>query len=482
MSSKTEIVKALKSEGVIKALQLENLTHADQLDILNSIEQSIKESKLREKEKLQSNVKFVVEALQNIKADLETKFNNLDNKLEIKVEKIIKGRDGLPGKDGAPGKQGPEGKQGVAGKDGIAGKDGKDGVGVSKAKVDIDGELVITLTDGKVIEAGKVFSKSVADKIRVFSNSDNRIPDLAGNSGKFLTTDGVNVQWGTPAGSGSMVYPGAGIPNSTGTAWGTSYTTTGSGKVVLDTSPTLVTPILGTPQSGNFSTGTFTWPTFNQNTTGTASNVTGTVAIANGGSGQTTAQAAMNAFAGAVTAGSYLRGNGTNVVMSAIQAADVPILNQNTTGTASNVTGTVAIANGGTGATTFASAQLVTYSGTETLTNKTLTNPTITNYVETAYTANTSTAITINLANGTVQNLTLTGSPTITMPTAVAGKSFIMYLKTGAGSFTVTWSTVKWPAGTAPTITSAASKMDIFSFFSDGTNWYGTTVGQNYTP
>jgi hypothetical protein len=92
-------------------------------------------------------------------------------------------------------------------------------------------------------------------------------------------------------------------------------------------------------------------PTLNQNTTGTASNVTGTVAIANGGSGQTTAQTAMNAFAGAVTSGSYLRGNGTNVVMATIQAADVPTLNQNTTGTASNVTGTVAIANGGTGQT-----------------------------------------------------------------------------------------------------------------------------------
>jgi hypothetical protein len=74
--------------------------------------------------------------------------------------------------------------------------------------------------------------------------------------------------------------------------------------------------------------------------------------IANGGSGQTTAQAAMNSFAGAVTSGSYLRGNGTNVVMATIQAADVPTLNQNTTGTASNVTGTVAIANGGTGLTT----------------------------------------------------------------------------------------------------------------------------------
>lgn len=93
-------------------------------------------------------------------------------------------------------------------------------------------------------------------------------------------------------------------------------------------------------------------PTLNQNTTGTASNVTGTVAIANGGSGQTTAQLSMNAFAGAVTSGSYLRGNGTNVVMSTIQAGDVPTLNQNTTGTASNVTGTVAIANGGSGATT----------------------------------------------------------------------------------------------------------------------------------
>jgi len=97
-------------------------------------------------------------------------------------------------------------------------------------------------------------------------------------------------------------------------------------------------------------------PTLNQNTTGTASNVTGVVAIANGGSGQTTAQSAMNTFAGAVTSGSYLRGNGTNVVMSTIQAADVPTLNQNTTGTASNVTGTVAIANGGTGQTTASAA------------------------------------------------------------------------------------------------------------------------------
>ena len=108
-------------------------------------------------------------------------------------------------------------------------------------------------------------------------------------------------------------------------------------------------------------------------------------------------------------------------------------------------------------------------------------NPTITNYTETLYTANTSTAITVSLSNGTVQQLTLTGNATITMPSQGAGKSFIIMLKQdGTGSRSVTWSTVTWPAGTAPTITGTASKQDIYSFFSDGTNWYGTTIGQNY--
>jgi len=113
--------------------------------------------------------------------------------------------------------------------------------------------------------------------------------------------------------------------------------------------------------------------TFSAGTTGLTPNtatagaitLAGTLALTNGGSGQTTAQAAMNAFAGAVTSGSYLRGNGTNVVMNTIQVADVPTLNQNTTGTAANVTGTVAIANGGTGQTT-AAAAITALTGTQT--------------------------------------------------------------------------------------------------------------------
>jgi hypothetical protein len=93
-----------------------------------------------------------------------------------------------------------------------------------------------------------------------------------GTVGNLLTSNGTS--WASSAPPTSMVYPGAGIPNSTGTAWGTSYSTTGSGAVVLDTSPTLVTPVLGTPSSGTLTNCTF--PTLNQNTSGTAGGLSGT--------------------------------------------------------------------------------------------------------------------------------------------------------------------------------------------------------------
>jgi hypothetical protein len=76
------------------------------------------------------------------------------------------------------------------------------------------------------------------------------------------------------------------------------------------------------------------------------------LAIADGGTGQSTAAAAITALTGTQTSGRYLRSDGTNAALAAIVAADVPTLNQNTTGTAANVTGIVAISNGGTGQTT----------------------------------------------------------------------------------------------------------------------------------
>jgi len=151
----------------------------------------------------------------------------------------------------------------------------------------------------------------------------------------------------------------------------------------------------------------------------------------------------------------------------------------------STPSGILPIVNGGTGASTLAGASIATYTGTETLTNKTVEAGTFTNgYTEEVATANTSTAYTIDLANGSVQILTLTGNCTYTFPTPVAGKSFILVQKQDVtGSRTVTWpASVDWPGATAPTLTSTASKADKFVFTAiDGSNWLGSVAGQNYT-
>ena len=112
--------------------------------------------------------------------------------------------------------------------------------------------------------------------------------------------------------------------------------------------------------------------------------------------------------------------------------------------------------------------------------NLAVANVTVTDYTESQVNiGNSSTTQTISLSNGTVQTVTLTANCTFTMPSAVAGKSFLVLIKSGAGNFTGTFTGVKWPANTAPTITSTASRLDIIAFSSDGTNWYGTT-SQNY--
>jgi len=75
-------------------------------------------------------------------------------------------------------------------------------------------------------------------------------------------------------------------------------------------------------------------PTLNQNTTGTASNVTGTVAIANGGTGQTTAAAAFNALSPITSTGDLIIGNGANsATRLAIGATSYVLTSNGTTAT-----------------------------------------------------------------------------------------------------------------------------------------------------
>ena len=124
-----------------------------------------------------------------------------------------------------------------------------------------------------------------------------------------------------------------------------------------------------------------------------------------------------------------------------------------------------------------------TTSGTGTVvalaTTPTITNPTITAYLETAPAiANSSTAVTLALASGTVLSYTLTGNCTFTMPTATSGTSFIIRLiQDATGSRTATFTGVKWPGGTVPTITTTASTgVDIISFVCIASVWYGNAA------
>lgn len=113
-------------------------------------------------------------------------------------------------------------------------------------------------------------------------------------------------------------------------------------------------------------------------------------------------------------------------------------------------------------------------------TNGALTNPTVTNYVETLHAATGNTAI--DLANGTVQKITTNGNNTITLPSSVAGKSFVVIVAYG-GTHTVTWAgggTIKWAGGSEPTQTKVNGKFDIFTFLQDGTNSYGTVFGLGF--
>jgi hypothetical protein len=172
-----------------------------------------------------------------------------------------------------------------------------------------------------------------------------------------------NVSWST----NTFDYAGS-ITSATWNGTAVAYNRGGTGQssafvaggVVYgsSTSALAVTPI-GTTGQVLTSAGSGT-PTWTTPTTGTVTSVTGTSPVASSGGATPAISLAsgygdtQNPFA-SKTANYVLaapNGSAGAPTFRAVVAADIPTLNQNTTGTASNVTGTVAIVNGGTGQTT----------------------------------------------------------------------------------------------------------------------------------
>jgi len=90
--------------------------------------------------------------------------------------------------------------------------------------------------------------------------------------------------------------------------------------------------------------------------------------------------------------------------------------------------------------------------------------------------------VTFDLTQGDVQTVVLGGNRTLALSGDEDGQIFTVILEQdGTGSRTVTWwSNISWPSATTPTLTTTASKKDVFAFIRvTSTDYLGFIVGQD---
>ena len=218
---------------------------------------------------------------------------------------------------------------------------------------------------------------------------------------------------------------------------------------------------------------------------GLTTHVSGTLPVANGGTGQSSYAVGDIVYASTTTALSKLADVATGSALISGGVGVAPSYGK--IGLTTHVSGTLPIANGGTNATTasitsFNNITGYTASGATGTTSTnlvfstapTVTNPTLTGFIETVYAA-TGTTPALSPTNGTIQTWTLSGSSTPTAGTWTAGAS--MTLQIVASTYTVTWTSlaVSWIGGSAPTLSTSGTT--VIELWKVGTTVYGALVG-----
>jgi hypothetical protein len=207
----------------------------------------------------------------------------------------------------------------------------------------------------------------------------------------------------------------------------------------------------------------------------------GTLAIASGGTGQTTANAALNALLPSQTGnnGKYLTTDGSNsswatVVQTTFSAGTTGLTPNTPTSGTVTLAGTLAVANGGTGVTTSTGSGAVVLG-----TNPTLSGPTFNDgYTEEVFSIPANTAPALSPTNGSIQTWTLTGNSTPTAGTWNSGQSILLMVDDGSG-YTISWSSlaVIWftNGGAAPILNTLGYTAIVL--WKVGSIYYGARVG-----
>ena len=183
---------------------IESLSDAEKLALVKAVQESVAANKAKQTtQEVGQYAKLVVDAIKKIKTDLEERYAAIATDIEIKSAKIRDGKDGLQGPKGEKGDTGLRGLDGANGRDGRDGVDGIDGVngnGVTDARIDFDGSLIITLSNGNEINAGEVVPFDVAEKIKVIGNG--------GGTSQYVLDAIDSLQAQIDAVSGGLSYQG----------------------------------------------------------------------------------------------------------------------------------------------------------------------------------------------------------------------------------------------------------------------------------